>query len=59
MGLCNYVATWVYKGARTQGELSTIKEITKHMSNGHANHIILISLLTIQTENPILEKPNK
>ena len=29
------------------------------MSNGHANHMILISLLRIQAENLMSEKPNK
>ena len=59
MGLCNYVATWVNRGVRTQREFSTIKEITKHMSNGYANHIILNSLLRIQAENLMSKKPNK
>ena len=59
MGLCNYEATWVNRVARTQEEFVTIKEITKPMSNGHANHIILNSLLRIQAENLISDKPNK
>ena len=61
MGLCNYVATWVNRGARTQGKFSTIKEITKYISNGHANDIpvILNSLLRIQAENLMSDKPNK
>ena len=59
MGLCNYVATWVNRGARTQGEFDAIKEITKRMSNGQENHIILNSLLRVDAENVMSEKPNK
>ena len=59
MGLCSYEATWVNRVARTEGEFSTIKEITKPMSDGHATHMILNSLLRIQAANMISEKPNK
>ena len=38
-------------------EFSTIKEITKRTSNGHASHIIPNSLLRIQAENLMSEKP--
>ena len=37
-------------------EFSTIKEITKRTSNGHANHIIPNSLLRIQAENMTSQK---
>ena len=37
-------------------EFSTIKEITKRTSNGHANHVIPDSLLRIQAENMTSEK---
>ena len=39
-----------------EGEFSTINEITKLMSNGHANHMIQNSLLGIQAENLMPEK---
>ena len=32
-------------------QYNVIKEITKRMSSGHANHIVLNSLLRIQAEN--------
>ena len=35
----------------------TIKEITKRTSNGHSNHIIPNSLLRMQAENMIRDKP--
>ena len=59
MGLCNNVATRVNRRARTQGKFSAVKEVTKHRSNGHANHIILNSLLRIQAENLMSEKPSR
>ena len=39
-----------------EGEFSTIKEITKQMSNGHANHLVQNSLLRIQVENLMPKK---
>ena len=36
---------------------STIKEITKRTSSGHANHVIPNSLLRMQAENMMREKP--
>ena len=42
-----------------EGEFSTIKELTKLVSYGHANHMIQNSLLRIQEENLMPEKPNK
>ena len=36
-----------------------VKEITKPMSNGHANHIIFDSLFRIEAENLMSGKPNK
>ena len=42
-----------------EGELSMIKEITKLICNGHANHLIQNSLVRIQAETLMSEKPNK
>ena len=42
-----------------EGEFSIIKEITKLMCNGHANHMIQNSIVRIQAENLMPEKPNK
>ena len=39
-----------------EGEFSMIKEITKLMSDGHANHMTQNSLLRIQAENLLPEK---
>ena len=40
-------------------EFSMTKEITKLVWNGHANHMIQNSLLRIQIENFVPEKPNE
>ena len=42
-----------------KGEFNTIKETTQLMCNGHANHVIQNSLLRIQAENLMPERPNK
>ena len=55
-GIIN-VGVLVYR--EPEGEFSTIKEIIKHMSNGHANYKIQNSVLRNQVENLMLEKPNK
>ena len=42
-----------------EGEFSMIKEIAKLICNGHANHMKQNSVVRIQAENLMPEKPNK
>ena len=49
-GFCVIIKEFGLTGEQ-EGSFSTIKETTKLMCNGHANHMIQKSLLRIQAEN--------